>query len=236
MTPGPPGEPNKTLPMFPLGTVLFPGAALPLHVFEPRYRRMTQDCLEGEREFGVVLIERGSEVGGGDVRTDVGTVARIVAAQPLPDGRTFLLTVGTRRIRVVRWLDDDPYPRAEVEDWDDRDDELDGAEYRQLLVSARRVLALAAELGVAAGDATTDFADDPATGTFQVAALAPLGPLDRQRVLVADSPGERCRVLSGLLADEAEVLTFRLGTGGPGDGPGDGPGGEEPGPGDADRA
>ena len=56
------------LPMFPLGTVLLPGAVLPLHVFEPRYRQLVQDCLAGEPEFGVVLIERGSEVGGGDQR------------------------------------------------------------------------------------------------------------------------------------------------------------------------
>ena len=66
------------MPMFPLGTVLFPYAVLPLHVFEPRYRVMTRRCLDGDREFGVVLIERGSEVGGGDVRFGVGTIARIV--------------------------------------------------------------------------------------------------------------------------------------------------------------
>ena len=62
----------EPLPMFPLGTVLLPGAPLPLQVFEPRYRGLTHDCLAGVPEFGVVLIERGSEVGGGDVRTNVG--------------------------------------------------------------------------------------------------------------------------------------------------------------------
>ncbi|MEN3314917.1 MAG: uncharacterized protein V7605_1151, partial [Acidimicrobiaceae bacterium] len=54
--------------MFPLGTVLFPGLALPLHVFEPRYQSLVQACLDGDGHFGIVLIERGSEVGGGDVR------------------------------------------------------------------------------------------------------------------------------------------------------------------------
>ena len=101
--------------MFPLGTVLFPYAVLPLHVFEPRYRVMTRRCLDGDGEFGVVLIERGSEVGGGDVRFDVGTIARIVQAAELPDGRFALATVGLRRFRVVRWLTDDPYPQAEVD-------------------------------------------------------------------------------------------------------------------------
>ena len=61
------------MPMFPLGSVLLPGVVLPLHVFEPRYQQLVRDCLEtDEHEFGVVLIDRGSEVGGGDSRTDVG--------------------------------------------------------------------------------------------------------------------------------------------------------------------
>ncbi|HEY3239977.1 MAG TPA: LON peptidase substrate-binding domain-containing protein, partial [Acidimicrobiia bacterium] len=101
--------------MFPLGTVLVPSAHLPLHIFEPRYRALAQDCLAGDREFGVVLIERGSEVGGGDVRFGVGTVARIVQAVELPDGRWLLDSLGTERFRIQRWLEDDPYPQAEVE-------------------------------------------------------------------------------------------------------------------------
>ena len=105
--------------MFPLGTVLLPSLLLPLHVFEPRYRTLVDDCVAGDGEFGVVLIERGSEVGGGDVRTDVGTVARILEVERFDDGRFAVAAVGTRRIRVERWLDDDPYPRAEVHDWPD---------------------------------------------------------------------------------------------------------------------
>ena len=69
--------------MFPLGTVLLPFAHLPLHIFEPRYRALVKDCLAGDGEFGVVLIERGHEVGGGDVRFGVGTVARIVQTAEL---------------------------------------------------------------------------------------------------------------------------------------------------------
>src|SRR6478672_4324189 len=87
--PGPyaPQMPARRLPMFPLGTVLLPFAHLPLHIFEPRYRALVKDCLAGDGEFGVVLIERGHEVGGGDVRFGVGTVARIVQTAELPDGR-----------------------------------------------------------------------------------------------------------------------------------------------------
>ena len=88
--------------MFPLGTVLFPYGVLPLHVFEPRYRLLTEHCLAGDGCFGVVLIERGSEVGGGDTRFDVGTVARIVRAGQLPDGRYVLATVGIQRLPRAR--------------------------------------------------------------------------------------------------------------------------------------
>src|SRR5258706_1848674 len=109
-----PGEQTVVVPMFPLGAVLFRYALLPLHVFEPRYRMMMRHVLDGDHEFGVVLIERGSEVGGGDTRFDVATVARVVQAAELPDGRYALTTVGIRRVRVRRWLVDDPYPRAEV--------------------------------------------------------------------------------------------------------------------------
>ena len=110
------------MPMFPLGSVLLPGGVLPLHVFEPRYRQLVIDCLaddSGDPEFGVTLIERGWEVGGGDQRADVGVVARMVQVEALDDGRYAVVAVGTRRIRVNAWLPDDPYPLADVDDWPD---------------------------------------------------------------------------------------------------------------------
>ena len=104
------------MPMFPLGSVLFPHMPLPLRVFEPRYLAMLRDILgEDPAEFGVVLIERGSEVGGGDVRTEVGTVARVGQLDSAGEA-VLMIAQGDRRIRITRWLDDDPYPRAEVED------------------------------------------------------------------------------------------------------------------------
>jgi Lon protease-like protein len=205
------------LPMFPLGTVLFPTGVLPLHIFEPRYRKLMVDCMAGEREFGVVLIERGSEVGGGDVRTDIGTVAQVVATNELPDGRWYVVTVGTRRIRVLEWLEDDPYPRADVEPWEDAptDEAASSEDYADLLSSARRLLALATEVGAPAGDATTAFADDPALGTFQLAAAAPFGPFDKQRVLVTQGSAARCALLRDLIGDQLELLQQSLGDDGP---------------------
>lgn len=199
--------------MFPLGSVLVPSAGLPLHVFEPRYQALVRDCLVGDGEFGVVLIARGSEVGGEDVRTDVGTVARIVESAELPDGRWAVLAVGVRRIRVERWLPEDPYPRAEVADWPDP---ALGEGHADLLVAVmgrlRRALALASEAGDDAAPATIELAPDPLLAGYQAAAVAPIGPLDRQRLLAAASSDERLEALARLLDEEIEVLELRLGT------------------------
>jgi uncharacterized protein len=197
--------------MFPLGTVLFPLMVLPLHVFEPRYRALVHDCLAGSREFGVVLIERGSEVGGGDVRTSLGSVARIVRAEEHPDGRWFLATVGVRRIAVAKWLPDDPYPRAVVADLDDavpgEGAALARGRVERLL---RRVLALRVELGETAAAATVELDEDPAVAAYQACTLAPFGPLDAQALLGANGADDRLAMLAGMLEDEAAVLAQQL--------------------------
>ena len=136
------------LPMFPLGTVLVPGAVLPLHVFEPRYRAMMKDCLAGEPVFGVVLIERGSEVGGNDERFGLGTVAGIEDAVELPDGRWVLRAAGRHRIRITGWLPDDPYPRADVNPIGEPDWPEGALPLLEAATGAvRRALAYASELG-----------------------------------------------------------------------------------------
>ena len=197
--------------MFPLGTVLFPSVVLTLHVFEPRYRALLDDCLAGDGQFGVVLIERGSEVGGGDVRTEVGTVARILQVERFDDGRSALSAVGDRRIRVERWLGDDPYPRAEVSDWGDPDADGDGADLGPVEPLFRRALALATELGETPAPLDVALAPDPALATFQVAALAPLGPADRQAVLATERAADRADLLVHRLTDLLELLSARLG-------------------------
>jgi Lon protease-like protein len=198
--------------MFPLGTVLFPTLFLPLHIFEPRYRELARHCVDGDQEFGVVLIERGSEVGGNDVRTSVGTVARILEATELDDGRWVLGTVGTRRIRVREWLPDEPYPRADVEDWADGEPDADVRERYDAVVShLRRVLALRSELAEPAVDATIELSDDPVMGSFQASAVAPLGPADQQRLLLSEGPSERLLLLESLLREESDYLAARLG-------------------------
>lgn len=208
-------------PMFPLGTVLVPGMPLPLHVFEPRYRAMLQDCLAGDRSFGVVLIERGSEVGGGDVRTAVGTRARIVQAEELPDGRWAVVALGVERIRVDRWLPDDPYPRAEVTAWPDdpatgdTDTGPDADDPRPAITMLlRRAGALVRELGHQGAPLDLELDGDPVVDSYQAMLAAPLGPADRQQLLAAATLGERWSLLHDRLTEQLELLEARLAFGG----------------------
>ena len=110
---------KRELPMFPLGSVALPGVALPLQVFEPRYRALVMTCLTEDRLFGSVLIVRGSEVGGGDHRCDAGSLIRIIQSEELPDGRWAVVGIGVERLRIVEWLPDDPFPRCIAEAWAD---------------------------------------------------------------------------------------------------------------------
>jgi hypothetical protein len=105
------------LPLFPLNSVLCPGIALKLHIFEDRYRAMVRDCLETSSPFGVVLIGEGRESGPGAISfTGVGTIAEIRDAARFDDGRYDLLVVGTRRFEIRRVLGGrGPYLVAEVD-------------------------------------------------------------------------------------------------------------------------
>jgi Lon protease-like protein len=113
---------SELLPLFPLGTVLFPGALLPLHIFEPRYRLLIRRCIERQRPFGIVLIRSGAEVGGSAEPYEVGTEATIVAQSQLPNGRSYVVTRGERRFAVENLIADaEPYLIGRVRFLDEPD-------------------------------------------------------------------------------------------------------------------
>ncbi len=207
--------------MFPLGNVVLPGELLPLNVFEPRYRQLVLDCLAADApEFGVVLIERGSEVGGGDVRTSIGTVTRIVRVMPLGNGRFEVVAAGLRRVSVLEWLDDDPYPRGDVEEWpeaDPTDADALRPQLERLLgrIDEARDLAQAvarANKQRTSGRATQplQLSDDLVRATYQLAARAPIGPADRYRLLAAPTLEARVELLGAAVDDAEAMLRFRL--------------------------
>ena len=201
----------RSLPMFPLGTVLMPNMVLPLHIFEPRYRTMFHDLTEGDREFGVVQIARGWETGGGDVRHDVGTIARILQAEELNDGRWVAVTVGTRRFKVTDWYPDDPYPQARVEELAEDGIDAGVVERRDaLLPRLRRLLALRSELGDDTVPSTFDVASDDAVACWQLLVLTPLSQLDAQRLLAVDGWDERLDAYERLLTELEETGDLEL--------------------------
>ncbi len=187
--------------MFPLGSVLFPHMPLLLRVFEERYLVMLARMLEEEStQFGVVLIERGQEVGGGEQRFAFGTLARI-AQLGEQEGVVALVAQGERRFEVVEWLDEAPYPTAVIRDLPDLTwDESLRPLRAQAESAVRRTLALASEFSDMPWASDVELAEEPVAAAWQLAAISPIGPLDQVRLLRAASMKE-------LLGDLLELTT-----------------------------
>jgi Lon protease-like protein len=198
--------------MFPLGSVLFPFVPVPLRVFEPRYLKMVGRLLDEDEPgsaFGVVLIERGSDAGGGDQRASVGTLARLVSVIPGADDLV-ILGVGTRRFTVERWVGEDPYPQAELTmlpdlQWSEALEPL----RQQAEEIVRRVVARVAE---SPSNANVELSEDPVAAVWQLAAIAPLGEYDRYTLLKATSMGSLLRELIDLTLEAEELWSAERGS------------------------
>lgn len=207
------GPVPQLLPVFPLSAVLFPDALLQLHVFESRYRVMTSHCLEGDGRFGVVLISRGSEVGGGEARVAVGTVARIEQASPLEDGRWILVARGAERFRVREWLADDPYPRGMVEALPESGPEADVSDLVVAATAAvQRTRALLSEIQHVP-QPQSEIPREPVASSWWLCQHAPLSAFDRQRLLECEDLVERLRLIREMVGSLAEDLSRLLSRG-----------------------
>ena len=179
------------MPTFPLGSVLMPAMPLPLRIFEPRYLKLLGDLMGSENpEFGVVLIERGDEVGGGEKRMTLGTIASVINIGTTQEFYG-LESFGTQRFRVTSWLPDDPYPLAVIElvpdlVWDDT--LLDSK--NQLETKVRQLLAFASEFTNLQFGASTELSDDPMEACWQLAGILPIGELDQMDLLSSASSEE----------------------------------------------
>jgi Lon protease-like protein len=196
------------LPLFPLHTVLCPGVALPLRVFEDRYREMVGRCLELDQPFGVVLIRDGREVGPGATSiATVGTIAEIREASKYSDGRYDLLVVGTRRFRIESVaVGRKPYLVGEVSELDEPVGDPDLAERLTSEVTQRfvRYLALlqpaegedAAEIDV---QVEVDVEDDDSDKGQVVESRSSSGSGAEVRVTIPDDPTVLSYLLSGII-------------------------------------
>src|SRR4051812_6177391 len=165
-----PDEP-EIIPLFPLNTVLLPGIALPLHIFEERYKQMVGTCILTSGYFGVVLIATGQEVGEAAVPYQVGTTAKIIGVERQTDGRMNIVCVGQHRFRILEEIGGMPYQQARVEFWPDEPADCD-------------VVALAA----AARDALRAFLSVDESGADDAVAKLPENPLDLANVMAASLP------------------------------------------------
>lgn len=188
------------MPMFPLDSVLLPGMPMPLRIFEERYLKLLGDLVTQENpEFGVVLIERGSQVGGGDKRMNIGTIASVT---DIGTSEQFygLESVGTQRFRVNAWLPDDPYPIADIDFLPDLIWEETLMPVRiHLETKVRQLLAFASEFGDLQYGAEVVLSGDPIDACWQLAGILPVGSLDQADLL-------ECRSAEELLSRTYEIV------------------------------
>jgi Lon protease-like protein len=211
----------EELPLFPLNTVLFPGMALPLHIFEYRYREMIGLCSEESRPFGVVLIREGMEVGAPATPFDVGTMAKIVGVDRLPDGGMNIMTIGTQRFRILRYsTEKKPYIVGDVEVLEDQPGEPSTASD---LASAVGALAqrYATMLQALSEQPLTPLRlpSSPEEISYLVGAVVQIRNLDRQQLLELMSAAERLQREKEILERENQRLEQLLTDRGGGVGP-----------------
>lgn len=206
---------RSLIPLFPLGNVLYPGLALPLHIFEQRYRLLVAHLSDGEteaeRSFGVVAIRSGHEVGAASVSSlhEVGTAAVLRRVTPYPDGRCDILTAGSRRFRLHSVDDAMPYLRAEVEWLDEQvgdahDVARVAAEVRERFGRYQALLGAGPDADPADDD--SPLPEDDTVLSYLVSAAMLLDLPDRQRLLAADSTLARLDRLRALLEREETVI------------------------------
>ena len=199
------------LPMFPLSAVVFPHAQLALNVFEPRYQQLLCDVQHHTRRFGITLIAKGSEVGGGDERVNIGTLVEIEYCTTSGDGRSTLIVRAMERLEVREWLEDAPYPRAMVRSMPQQPFTGAPDELVQALAEVRRARALLSEASEV--PALCHAGDDgwtPDSASWILCALAPISLYDAQQLLEVDDPSVRLAHLRRHCREVAELAVGLL--------------------------
>ena len=201
---------TKQVPIFPLNTVLFPGMPLHLHIFESRYKLMVNQLMNQEPVFGVVLIKRGLEALGPLAEPHaIGTLARIVKADPLKDGCFNLTVVGEKRFSINSISNENPYLSASIQDFP--------IDFRRPLDVYRRIRFLRNQVQFylhtinRLDDMEIDLnqiemPEDPFTLIFLAASLLQIPAHEKQPALSAESALEICHTVERLYRRENAVL------------------------------
>jgi uncharacterized protein len=202
---------ENDLPLFPLNSVLFPQARMPLHIFEPRYREMIDRCLEEDLAFGVLLIKEGEEVGGPATPHEIGTLARIVDVARLDDGRMNIIVAGVTRFKLREQHTDRAYLTGRIQLLPDENVDLKKAERAAQHTGALFEKYVAAVRSIAESDETTEkealeLPKDPTVLSYAIAAGLPISMSDKQTLLATPTTVQRLRRESAYLERELELL------------------------------
>ncbi|HLZ60578.1 MAG TPA: LON peptidase substrate-binding domain-containing protein [Ktedonosporobacter sp.] len=199
------------LPLFPLNVVLFPGMVLPLHIFESRYRLMIRRCLEQKSPFGVVLIQSDS-ASGDEHPCLVGTLARIMTAERLDDGRFNLLTEGEKRFRILEERrDQQPYLMALVQEFVDKPtapEALEGLQRKAADLFRRYIRVMLAVAG--REQLRLDLPSEAEGLSYLIGYCLDLSDVEKQQLLELTSTTERLELEIAILKREEQLLRRML--------------------------
>lgn len=194
---------TRVIPLFPLPLVQFPGALTPLHVFEPRYRKLLKDALDADRKFGIVCQEEAESEMIKPSLGSIGCTVEVAVVQELPDGRSNVLCVGSQRFRVLNYLEGEPYYQASVEFFDDETlfDDL-AWEVGQVKSLFERTIIAGRKMKEERENPTQELPDLPDEAqalSFIVSAYLEIESSEKQELLEMTDTGERLRKVHGIL-------------------------------------
>ena len=201
---------ERWLPLFPLNTVLFPGASIPLQIFEERYKQMMEHCMDGDKRFGVILIKSGSEVGEPAIPHSTGTVAHIVQVNRADEGRMFIAVTGVQRFQISNITQHRPYMAADVVLLEeDADAWVPPTEMEALRRELSQHITLT--LGLRGGwKRAHKTASNPVVLSYFIAGILEAGLQEKQALLEEPSTSKRLEIELDLLRREAEVMKRRV--------------------------
>jgi len=201
----------RNLPLFPLNTVLFPGGTIPLQVFEPRYLKLIDDCLNSDSKFGVVLIKEGKEVGGPSVPMSIGTIAKITSVKNLPNNRLLVTSIGTDRFNILEILKDDPYMVASVDvQIEQTNEEIEDQTLKEATrLTGEYLQTLLAMQGGWIKNPSSSLPEKPLDLSFFMAQLIQQPASDQQKMLETTSTINRLSDCTNIIKSESQKLVAR---------------------------
>jgi hypothetical protein len=202
---------ENDFPIFPLNTVLFPQARMPLYIFEPRYREMIERCVEQDLAFGVMLIKEGSEVGATATPYEIGTVARIVEVARAADGTLNIGIMGISRFKLLESLNTRAYLTGKIQIIPDEDLDLGKIEFtarrteRAFKEYVKKIKSIS-EMEESDSDGGFELPKDPLHLSYLIAANLPISNPDRQSLLEAKTVKARMQRVILFLERELSLL------------------------------